>query len=78
MSIFSKNDYINDTKRTVGRKNNRIVMKKTKLPTQNKTSYSICPRCSKKGYNKNKGFCKLCKFRFTPNKEIVWKKMTLK
>jgi ribosomal protein L37E len=72
MSLLRKKDYTNDTKKVVGKKDNRAVMSKIKLPTDMKTEYSICPRCSKKGYVRNKGFCKLCKFRFTPNKPIVW------
>lgn len=77
MSVLKKKDYINDTVRAVGRKDNRIVMKKEKIPTDMKTKYSICPRCSKKGYNRSKGYCKLCKFRFTPNKRLTYEKSTL-
>lgn len=77
MSIFRKRDYIVDTIRTTGKKDNRVVQKKTKIPTQDKTKYSICPRCSKKGYVRSKGFCKLCKYRFTPNKRLTYEKFTL-
>ncbi len=78
MSRFKKKDYINDTIRVVGKKDNRIVMTKTKLPTEDKTKYSICPRCSKKGYVRSKGYCKNCKFRFTPDQRSTYQKFTLK
>lgn len=74
MSVFSKKDYLNDTKRETGKKDNRIVQKKTKLPTDQKTKYSVCPSCSKIRYVRKKGYCYNCKFRFTPNKEIEWSK----
>jgi len=77
LSLFKKKDYTNDTKRATGRVNNRIVMKKQKIPTDMKTVYSICPVCSKKGYVKSKKYCKNCKFQFTPEKEITWKKFNL-
>ncbi|GEM_PF-7048324 len=72
MSVFNKKDYANDTKRITRRLNNRVVMKKEKITTDMKTVYSICPRCSKKGYVRQKGYCKLCKFKFQPSKPLVW------
>jgi len=78
MSVFRKRDYINDTIRTTGKKDNRIIQKKAKLPTQSKTRYVICPRCSKKGFVRSKGYCKLCKFRFTPDKRFTYEKFTIK
>ena len=77
MSLFTKRDYINDTIREVGKKDNRVVMKKVKIPTDKKTTYSICPRCSKKAYSRKKGFCKFCHFRFTPDKKLSWEKSKL-
>lgn len=47
-------------------------MVKSKIPSDKKTVYSICPKCSKNGYVRNKGYCKLCKFKFEPNKPLVW------
>jgi len=70
MSLFRKRDYVIDTKRVVGKIDNRNVMKKVKIPT--KTKYSVCPRCSKKSYVQRKGFCKFCHFKFTPNKKLSW------
>jgi len=72
LSLFNKKDYANDTKRITGRLDNRVVMKKQKIPTDMKTAYNICPRCSKKGYVRTKGYCKICKFKFRPNKPLVW------
>lgn len=76
MSIIRKEDYAIDTKRVTGKKDNRVVMKKQKIPSNMKTKYSTCPRCSKKGYNRKKGYCKLCKFRFTPKKGYTYDKYT--
>ena len=70
--MFNKKDYLNDTRKITGRKDNRVVMVKSKIPTDLKTVYSICPRCSKKGYVRSKGHCKICNFKFQPNKPIVW------
>lgn len=78
MSIFTKKDYSNDTRKITGRKDNRVVMKKQKISTDTKTKYSICPRCSKKGYNRSKGHCKLCKFKYTPNKRYTYEKHTVR
>ena len=72
MSLIKKRDHVIDTIRATGKKDNRIVMKKVKIPTQLKTDYVTCPRCSKKGYVRSKGYCKLCKFRFNPHKKITW------
>lgn len=72
MSLFTKKDHLNDTMKATGKKDNRVLMVKTKIPTDMKTHYSTCPRCSKVGYIIKKGFCVKCKFRFTPNKPIVW------
>ncbi len=77
MSLFRKRDYINDTIRATGKKDNRIIQTKANIPTQDKTQYSVCPRCSKKGYVRSKGYCKLCKFRFTPKKRFTYEKFTL-
>jgi len=78
MSLFSKDDYLNDTKRETGKKNNRIIQKKTKLPTNLKTKFSVCPRCSKVKYVRKKEYCFNCKFRFTPEKELEWRKPRFK
>jgi len=72
LSLFTKRDYVIDTKRVVGKIDNRKVMKKVKIPTNMKTIYSVCPRCSKKSYVRSKGFCKFCKFKFNPNKKLTW------
>jgi len=77
MSIFRKRDYVIDTIRTTGKKDNRIVMKKAKIPSDLKTVYSVCPRCSKKTYSRKKGFCKFCHFKFTPDKKLSWEKSKL-
>lgn len=47
-------------------------MRKIKVAVDMKTVYSICPRCSKKGYVRTKGYCKICKFKYRPNKPISW------
>ena len=77
MSILNKKDYFIDSKRATGRVDNRIVMKKQKIPTNMKTVLSICPMCSKKGYDKKKKQCKICKFKFRPNRSISWEKSSL-
>lgn len=46
MSIFRKSDYIRDTVSITGRKDNRIISKKTKLPTQTKTHSIYCRNCN--------------------------------
>lgn len=78
MSIIRKEDYTIDTRRATGKKDNRVVMKRQKIPTNMKTKYSTCPRCSKKGFNRKKGFCKLCKFKHNPKKEYTYEKYTIK
>jgi len=76
MSLIRKRDHVIDTIRATGKKDNRFV-KKVRIPTQMKTDYVTCPRCSKKGYVRSKGYCKLCKFKFTPNKKITWQNGSL-
>ena len=70
--MFTKKNYLDDTRKITGRKDNRIVMVKSKIPGDMKTVYSVCPRCSKKGYVRQKGYCKVCKFKFQPDKPLVW------
>lgn len=46
MSIFRKSDYLRDTVSITGRKDNRIISKKTKLPTQEKSKKLFCRNCN--------------------------------
>ncbi len=45
--------------------------KQVRLPTQDKTKLTTCPRCSKREYSKKLARCRFCKLQLFPNREFT-------